>query len=117
LSLLFSYERKQTDESGSQDRSADGSLVQGRCARSTARQNATFAVNQIAKSLHVFVVHVHWTWHFSAAGEHACQFLFLLRATLTELLQICSGNCCHETTYYLLRMHKLRAMNPVRPDR
>lgn len=100
--LFFGHEWQQPDEACAKNGLANGSLEQGRRSSSTARQNAAFAVDQRSEGLQVLVVHVHWTWHYTTASELAAH-LFLLQTstTLTELLQICARNCCHETTYNL----------------
>jgi hypothetical protein len=112
-SLLFCNEWQQTNETSTQNSLTHGSLKQRRGSCPPTRKDTAFAVNQRSKCLQVFVVNIHRTWHNTTGCELAAHLLFLEpRTSFTKFLQICSGNCCHEKTYYLLNTRNLRADTP-----
>lgn len=98
--LFFSNERQQTDESSTQNGTSHRSLIQSGCSCATARKNPAFTVNQRSQCLQVLVVHIYGTRNDTIPRKLAAHLLlFQTSATFTEFLQICAGNCCHETTY------------------
>lgn len=111
--LLFCNERQQTNKSSPQNSLTHSTLKQRCGACPPTGKNATFPVNQCSKSLQVFVVDVNRTWHYTTGCKLAAHFLFLEpRTSFSKFFQICSGNCCHEKTYHLLKIRNLRAYTP-----
>jgi len=88
--LVFCDEWQQSDEASTHNGCPHGSLIDGRCAGATARQNAAFSVDQCAQHLQVLVVHIDWSRDHAVRAKRALHLLlFETGATLTELLQIC----------------------------
>lgn len=116
IELLFRNEWQQPDESRSQNGLPHSSLKQSCRTSPATRQNASFTVNQRPQCLQVLVIHIDRTWNYTTSCELAAHFLLLQPCTtFAKLLQICSGNCCHEKTYYLLKTENLRAETPSKP--
>jgi len=85
--LFFCDEWQQANESCSQHCCSDGTLIKSGRASAAARKNAAFTVDQVSQGLQVFVVHVHWTWNFTTAREHAAHlFLFQTSTAFTKFL-------------------------------
>jgi hypothetical protein len=98
--LFFGDERQQADKSSPKNRISHSSLIQGRCPSASAWKNSAFTVNQRSQCLQVLVVHIHWTRNHAVPRKLAAHLLlFQTSAAFSEFLQICTGNCCHETTY------------------
>jgi hypothetical protein len=101
--LLFCHERQQTNESSPQDCLANGALEQGRCARSTTRQDSTFTIDQSPQRFQILVVHVHGP-EYTAAAERAAHFLLLQTSpAFAKFLQISTRNSCHVSAIHLVQ--------------
>ena len=93
--VIVSDIRQQSDESGTQNGTANGTLIDRRGPCAATRQDATFAVDHLFECFHIFVIDIDGTWNSSIWTEPASQLPLQARSLFADLADVCFRWCRH----------------------